>query len=531
MRGWVYRKRTPCAVPGSAAQAVAGCVVPGSGVEAVAAVAVAGSAEPGSAAQAVAGNAGPGSAAQAVAGCVVPGSAAQADNRMDRPMVDPAVFCSEKGGSWLFLNPDLPDWIVVNPNSAVVLSRCDSSRTIQQLADDLGLPLGEVGALVAEARRRGVITALMNPPEAPSCDSGFCRSVPHRPMLRSVHLKLTNNCNLRCRYCYAESGASREHLGIDELQRVVHEAIDLAGSNPLEFTLSGGEPLLHPNALEVAECIKANGSSVYLLTNGLLIDDANVSRIAACCDMVKVSLDGASEATHALTRGKRSFDAVVHVIDRLAALGANVKVAMTVHRRNLSDVEPMAKRWGSMLTFQPLFGAGRGADKQEWALTGREYYEALASADGVSPMAGIGMTLQRLRRRGVKRCAMADAEISIAENGDVYPCQLLTSSEFRAGNIKHGSLADIFFKSEVLNRSRAISVDTLPKCRTCPIRLLCAGACRARDFYEIGDAAEVGEFCEYEQSAFVDGLFESARMVLVGAAGASDPMLALARVG
>ncbi len=95
------------------------------------------------------------------------------------------------------------------------------------------------------------------------------------------------------------------------------------------------------------------------------------------------------------------------------------------------------------LALQPLFKAGRGSAADGLALTGLEYYQALAAVEGVAPMGAVGRKLQALRGRGVRRCAMAEREISIAETGDVYPCQLLHEERFWAGNVRERSLAEI----------------------------------------------------------------------------------------
>ena len=274
--------------------------------------------------------------------------------------------------------------------------------------------------------------------------------------------------------------------------------------------MSGGEPLLHPDALAFGEVMRAAGNEVSLLTNGTLIDATNVARIAAMSNRIKISLDGSTEQIHAMTRGTGNYAAAVAAVELLIECGANIQVAMTVHKGNLHDIDAMTKRYGGRLTFQPLFQAGRGSERVDLALTGSEYYDALASTETVAPMAAIGQVLERLRGKGVKRCALADAEISISENGDVFPCQLLASPEFLAGNVRETPLRDIYLNSPVLAKARMVSVDTLAKCEECPIRLLCAGGCRARDFYEVGSIEMVGDFCEYEQLAFLNGIFDSA---------------------
>lgn len=437
------------------------------------------------------------------------------DRMSFRPELAGGLFCAEKAGKYLFLNPAIPDWIVVNANAALLLSKCDGKTSVAAITTSYNIPLSDVESLFREATAHGVIVEF----SAVGRSDGNCACNTYQrgdqsdlgpPRLRTVHWKLTNDCNLRCRYCYSESGGASARMPFTELARVAREAAAISPS--VEYVLSGGEPLLHPNALEFAELLDSMGNSISLLTNGTLINASNARRIADFSDRIKISLDGSTEAIHTLTRRRGNYAAVIAAIDMLAALGANVQVAMTVHKRNLDDIDAMTRRYGSMLTFQPLFPAGRGARRDDLHLTGSEYYEALAATDNVAPMAAIGSVLESLRGRGATRCALADTEISISENGDVFPCQLLSDSAFAAGNVREKPLTEIYFESPVLEEARSVSVNTLAKCRDCPIRLLCAGACRARDYYEIGTIEEVGDFCEYEQQAFINGLFDSAEL-------------------
>jgi sulfatase maturation enzyme AslB (radical SAM superfamily) len=49
-------------------------------------------------------------------------------------------------------------------------------------------------------------------------------------------------------------------------------------------------------------------------------------------------------------------------------------------------------------------------------------------------------------------------------------------------------------------------VDNIAGCAECFLKYVCGGACRARAFHECGDITQAGKFCEYEKSAYVDGL-------------------------
>ncbi len=453
------------------------------------------------------------------------------------------VFYAERGGEHLFLQPRVPDWVVVNRNGAILLARCDGGATVEDIRAGMGEGLlAQAETLFAEALRRGVLVDLeaqglrdaedglgvSRPthisPQRTRVDMGHPSLVPasgalrteverRRPVLGVVHLQLTNQCNLRCSYCYAESGRPSAVLSWGELEGIV--ASVAAMSPAVEYVISGGEPLLHPSALDFAERVKTAGNTVHLLTNGTLIDKGNVGRIAAVADLVKISLDGSSEAVHAATRGKNNFARAVRAVELLVGLGVKVQVAMTVTRGNCGDIGAMVERFGSRLALQPLFKAGRGRAEDELALTGVEYYEALAAVEGVAPMGAVAKTLAAVRGRGTRRCAMAEREISISETGEVYPCQLLHAEEFRAGNVRERPLAEIYDESPVLERLRGIDVDTLGKCSGCELRYICGGACRARDFYEVGSVEAVGEFCAYEREAFLSGIFESVELLEV----------------
>ena len=428
------------------------------------------------------------------------------------PVLSQGLLHFEKAGKHLFFVPDIPNWLVVNKNSAVLLFNCDGQRTADQLLDSVGLQgdqRQDAHALFKIAQSRGVLKETSNTVAkecAAPCDCASSANS-QQGMLRSVYLKLTDECNLSCKYCYAGSGKASEILTIDALRRILKEVSQISKS--VEYVLSGGEPLLHPQALDFAEEAFAAGNTVQILTNGALITtDDMARRIAAVTNLVKISVDGSTAAIHSITRGKNNYEQVISGIEFLIKHGANVQVAMTVTQKNVHDLASMSARWGSRLTLQPLFKAGRGKGKANAALTGEEYYYAMDAVENIAPMGNVATVLEGLRGRGVKKCALADREISISETGDVYPCQLLHAPEFLAGNIHSDSLYNIYFNKPMLPKLRNINVDTIEKCSQCPIRLICAGGCRARDYYESGSIEIVGEFCEYEKLALINGLLD-----------------------
>ncbi len=338
------------------------------------------------------------------------------------------VLHFEKNEKHLFFAPDIPDWIVVNPNSAILLFKCDGNDSEEDIFNSLDLDdeLKNIGRqLYGVAIQRGILKSC-NEVSRPSKKCMSLNDVDLGP-LRTVHLKLTDQCNLGCTYCYAESGKRSEALSLETLLRIAGEIKEI--SPQVDYILSGGEPLLNAHALDFAEKMVLAGNNIHLLTNGTLVsDDSIAKRIASCTQLVKVSLDGSTDSIHSITRGKYNFDKVSNGIDLLINNGANVQVAMTVTKKNAHDVSNMTRRYGSRLKLQPLFKAGRGEDKTGLHLTGAEYYESMDKVDNVSPMGNLAQNLERIRGHGIKRCAWAANEISISEKGNVYPCQLLHSS-------------------------------------------------------------------------------------------------------
>jgi radical SAM protein with 4Fe4S-binding SPASM domain len=268
------------------------------------------------------------------------------------------------------------------------------------------------------------------------------------------------------------------------------------------------EPLLEDYCLDLAEYATKKGNRVQFLTNGVLLNKGNAKRVADTFDLIKISIDGSTAEIHNFHRGKGSFEAASNAVGVLTENNAPVEISMTVTKRNISDIENMANKFGSILSFAPPFRAGRARAMRNLAIKGKEYYEALSSVSGVNPMSYLCSSLERAKENKNVNCGMGDAEISISHTGDVYPCHLLHLPEFLAGNVKEQSLESIYRTSDLLTSCRKLTVSETKGCKKCDIRFICGGACRARAYYEKNRIDTSDDFCEYEKQAFINGLFE-----------------------
>ncbi len=131
-----------------------------------------------------------------------------------------------------------------------------------------------------------------------------------RPELRLIHLQLTLNCNLRCAFCgqWGKYGymkkAGLSELSTEDWLKVIDQASDYRAATGIapEFILWGGEPLVSPAFVPVAERLRQYGFTTALVTNGVLLKDF-AAVINRTVDTVYVSLDGPPEI-HENIRGR-----------------------------------------------------------------------------------------------------------------------------------------------------------------------------------------------------------------------------------
>ncbi|GGH96105.1 heme d1 biosynthesis radical SAM protein NirJ [Pseudomonas fluvialis] len=145
---------------------------------------------------------------------------------------------------------------------------------------------------------------------------------------------LLRRCNLTCKHCYATSADSEFRNELDTTEALgVIDQLHEAGVRVL--ILSGGEPLLRDDIFQLADYARDKGFYVALSTNGTLIDEQNIERIAAAdFDYVGISIDGL-EAVHDEWRQlKGSFAASMHAIDLCRARGIRVGLRTTLTQHN-----------------------------------------------------------------------------------------------------------------------------------------------------------------------------------------------------
>jgi radical SAM protein with 4Fe4S-binding SPASM domain len=150
----------------------------------------------------------------------------------------------------------------------------------------------------------------------------------------------SRRCNLHCAHCGASKETYAVELSTDQIQRVIDE---LAAMKVRMFAVTGGEPLLREDLLDVLAHARTRGLKTGIATNGFLLDQSAADRIRdAGVYSIQISLDG-TEPTHNRIRGnpnsyKNAVQAIEHLLRRRVPL---LSVATTVTPHNLGELDAM----------------------------------------------------------------------------------------------------------------------------------------------------------------------------------------------
>jgi MoaA/NifB/PqqE/SkfB family radical SAM enzyme len=160
-----------------------------------------------------------------------------------------------------------------------------------------------------------------------------------------VSWQLTRNCDLACLHCCTESAPGKplaDELNADEAMRL---AAEIARNEIPYVMLCGGEPLVVPHALEVAEYLGRAGVLLKIETNGQTFDPAMAERLARLpIRSIQISLDGDTQDVYARQRPGASL-AKAHAACRMVReAGMRLEVTFAPTRLNIHQVEAVIAR-------------------------------------------------------------------------------------------------------------------------------------------------------------------------------------------
>ena len=326
---------------------------------------------------------------------------------------------------------------------------------------------------------------------------------------------LIRRCNLTCKHCYSIS-ADVDFPGELDTQQVFAVMDDLKQYGVPVLILSGGEPLLRPDIFEISKHAKAMGFYTALSTNGTLIDESNIDKIAEMdYDYLGISVDGMRETHDYFRRKQGAFDAAMHGIRLCRDKGIKVGLRFTVTQDNAKELPEMLRLINQekidKFYLSHLNYAGRGdknrkddaaenmtrkvmdqlfeaAWQAEQNQTGQEFVTGNNDADGVYFLQWVRERFadkaddiqQRLIQWGGNSSGV---NISNIDNlGNVHPDTMWWN--YNLGNVKMRPFSEIWSDTSdpLMAGLKQTPRPLKGRCRVCHYRNICGGNTRTRAF-------------------------------------------------
>ncbi len=236
-----------------------------------------------------------------------------------------------------------------------------------------------------------------------------------------VHLVVTRRCNLSCAYCNEYDQVSKPV----PLELLLRRVDDLASRGTSIITISGGEPLLHPELEQVVDHIRRRGIIATVITNGYLLTEQRIKGLnGARLDYLQISIDNVDPDETSI-KSLKVLDGKLVLLARHAEFGVNVNAVLGSEIKNPEDARVVVNR-ARELGFPTSLGiihSGNGQVKPLSALQQGIYREIVG---GKGP--GVFAWLDRFGENLVQgrpnrwRCRAGARYLYVDEDGLVHWC-------------------------------------------------------------------------------------------------------------
>jgi len=346
-------------------------------------------------------------------------------------------------------------------------------------------------------------------------------------VVKALCLHIAHDCNLACKYCFADEGEyhgqKRELMSLEVGKKAIDFLIENSDNRVnLEVDFFGGEPLMN---FDVVKEIVAYGRArekeagknfrFTLTTNGILLNDEVMEFCNKEISNVVLSLDGRQcvhDSMRPTRNGKGSYDIIVPKFKEFVSKRGDKSyyVRGTFTRHNLDFVEDfklMADLGFKEISIEPVVAeddtnyAIREEDVeaicQEYDKLALDIIERHKAKKPVTffhymlDLQGGPCVYKRL-----SGCGSGTEYLAVTPTGELYPChQFVGIDDFLMGSVFEG-----IKKPDIIDEFKLCNVYAKDKCKDCFARFYCSGGCAANSYKFHGsilDAYDIG--CKLQQ--------------------------------
>lgn len=340
--------------------------------------------------------------------------------------------------------------------------------------------------------------------------------------LKGCYIEITSRCNLRCLHCYNESGNLDGEISFQVFKKIVDEFID----EKTDITISGGEPLLHPQIREFVEYLgNKNFKNSLLITNATLIDCRVAEMLTENKMPVQVSINGINAEEHDALCGKGNFDKTMRGLDNL--INSNhprIVIRCMVSAQNHKHIEEFIVKMSEkahVVVIGFLSEMGRGKKNKE--IIGLNSFEKHKLINQLKESKEINKLKKEGKRISIPEecfnggCPLIHPASSklpfsprINSKGEVFLCQAFDDENYAVGNINSISLHEIVKSDKLCHFINFLNmgIQYMPKCRKCVWKMECGRGCIAQAL-DRGSVQETDGNCDIRKSIYGQNLINS----------------------
>lgn len=346
-----------------------------------------------------------------------------------------------------------------------------------------------------------------------------------RANIKAMCLHVAHDCNLACKYCFAEEGeyrgGRRSLMGLDVGKKALDFLVESSkGRKNLEVDFFGGEPLMN---FDVVKELVAYGRKLEkehdknfrftLTTNAVLLNDDITEFLNKEMSNVVLSLDGrksVNDNMRSSRNGRGSYDIVVPNIQRFVSMRGDKDyyVRGTFTNNNLdftNDIIEYLNLGFKNLSMEPVVTDQEYGIRNEDLETIKNEYEKLAGLYLKYQREGKPFTFFHFMIdldqgpcviKRLKGCGSGTEYVAVTPEGDIYPChQFAGLTQFKIGTVDEGITG-----WDVIKNFREATVYSKDKCDQCFAKFYCSGGCPANSYNFSKDINKVYEIgCEMQR--------------------------------
>lgn len=285
----------------------------------------------------------------------------------------------------------------------------------------------------------------------------------------SAHLDITYRCNERCEHCYLEHD-DRGEMSSSEIYDVLQQFVE---AGVFFLTISGGEPLVRRDCMEIIARARALGFNVKLKSNAVLIREREAIRLRELgVEQVQISIySHRSEVHDSVTKLPGSLRRSIAGVRLLRKHGIKVALANVLMRSNCQDsegVRALAAEVGAHYTLDPTITPMMNGDTDilRFRVPANELHSIFRNSDlvgNVDAYCAPPPPVDDDIREGYP-CSAGHTLCYVSPYADVFPC---VQFPLPCGNLRSEKFIDIWERSPQMLQVRSIREKDLPTCSSC----------------------------------------------------------------